>query len=284
MGFFDNLSQEFDKNLDVQTAFGEHIHWGYWEDPRQAIGNLRDFAHAGEQLSRLVLEMAELQSENTVLDAGCGWGGTIALANRLYHNLEFIGINIDGAQIQQAKLKHEPQHGNRLNFIEGDACVLPETLPILDCAWALECIFAFPSRENFFTQVHQKLKPQGKLIVVDFLISEPISRLWQVLEARILSQLITKTYGNKAAFSVQFISLKDYQSLAEKTGYKLIERRNITKNVQPTYAAIAPIIVRSLNDWITVRGLEFFSQLSLITYELLVFEKNQVSKSSPETC
>ncbi len=273
MGFFDNLIQEFEKNLDIQTAFGEHIHWGYWENPRQAVGNLRDFAQASEKLSRLVLEVAELKSGNTVLDAGCGWGGTIALANKLYDNLELIGINIDGAQIQQAKLKHQPQHDNHLHFIEGDACLLPETVPTLDCAWALECIFAFPSRENFLTQVNQKLKPQGKLIVVDFLISEPLSQLWQVLEKRVLSQLITKTYGNKANSTVQFISLKDYQYLAEKTGYLLKERRDITKNVQPTYGAIAPMIIRSLNDWISVRGLDFFSQLNLITYELLVFEK-----------
>ena len=273
MGFFDNLLLEFEKNPDIKTAFGEHIHWGYWQNPQKAAGSLVDFAQAAEQLSHLVLASANLQPGNTALDAGCGWGGTIGLANKIYHNLELIGINIDAEQIQQAQIKHQSLHDNHLSFITGDACSLPENLPNLDCAWALECIFAFPSRQEFFTQVNRKLKPQGQLIVVDFLIAEPVVKLWQFLETKILSPLITNSYGEKATAQVQFIGLKDYQSLAQKTGYILKSRKNITKNVQPTYRAIAPSIIRSFNDWIAVRGLEFFSKINIITYELLIFEK-----------
>ena len=87
MGFFDNLVVEFEKNPGIKTAFGEHIHWGYWQNPQQATGDLIDFAQAAEKLSHLVLELADLQPGNTVLDAGCGWGGTIGLANKIYHNL-----------------------------------------------------------------------------------------------------------------------------------------------------------------------------------------------------
>lgn len=273
MGFFDNLVQEFEKNPQIQTAFGEHIHWGYWQNPQDAVGNWVDFAQAAERLSLLVLEVADLQPGNTVLDAGCGWGGTIGLANKLYHDLELIGINIDAEQIQQAKIKHKSLNGNRLCFLEGDACSLPQTLPTLDCAWALECIFAFPSRQQFFTQVNQKLKYGGKLIVVDFLIAEPILKIWQFIEANFFSKIITQSYGEKATNQVQFIGVKDYQYMANKTGFILTETKNITKNVQPTYRIIAPTIVRSLNDWIAVRGLEFFSKLNLITYELLIFQK-----------
>jgi ubiquinone/menaquinone biosynthesis C-methylase UbiE len=273
MGFFDNLIEEFEKNPEIKTAFGEHIHWGYWQNPQQAVGNLVDFAQAAEQLSRLVLDSANLQSGNTALDAGCGWGGTIGLANKLYQNLELIGINIDAEQIQLARIKHQPLHGNYLTFIEGDACSLPENLPTLDCAWALECIFAFPSREQFFTQVNYHLKPHGQLIVVDFLIAEPIVKIWEFLETKIITKLITNSYGKKAANKVQFISLINYQELAQKTGYLLKERKDITKNVQQTYRVIAPKIVRSVADWIAVRGLEFFSKINLITYEVLIFEK-----------
>lgn len=273
MGFFDNLVLEFEKNPDIKTAFGEHIHWGYWQNPQEATGDLIDFAQAAEQLSHLVLELADLQPGNTILDAGCGWGGTIGLANKIYHNLELIGINIDAEQIKKAQIKQQSLHGNHLRFINGDACSLPENLPTLDCAWALECIFAFPSREIFFTQVHHKLKPQGKLIVIDFLIAQPIVKVWQFLETRILSKLITNSYGEKATSKVEFIGLKDYQVIAQKTGYILKTRKNITKNIQPTYRAIAPWIIRSLNDWIAVRGLDFFSKINLITYEVWIFEK-----------
>lgn len=273
MGFFDNLTVEFEKNPDIKTAFGEHIHWGYWQNPQEAKGDLIDFGKAAEQLSRLVLESADLQPGNRILDAGCGWGGTIGLANKLYHDLELIGINIDADQVQQAQMKHHAINGNKINFIAGDACALPEDLPILDCSWALECIFAFPSREQFFNQVHHKLKAQGKLIIVDFLIAEPIMKVWNLLENKVISKLITDSYGEKATNKVEFISLKDYQNLAQKTGYILKESQDITKNVQPTYPAIAPKIIRSFGDWVAVRGLELFSKMNLITYQLLIFEK-----------
>ncbi|GEM_PF-5968100 len=116
-----------------------------------------------------------------------------------------------------------------------------------------------------------KLKPQAKLIVIDFLIAQPIVKFWQFVETQILSKLITNSYGEKATSKVHFIGIKDYQIIAQKTGYILKNRKNITKNVQPTYHAIAPRIIRSLNDWIAVRGLEFFSLINLIPYELLIF-------------
>lgn len=273
MGFFDNLVVEFEKSPEIKMAFGEHIHWGYWQNPQQATGDIIDFAHAAEQLSHLVLESANLQSGYTVLDAGCGWGGTIGLANKLYHNINLIGVNIDGEQIQLAQTKHQTLNSNNLLFIESDACALPEDLPILDCAWALECIFAFPSRRKFFSDVHSHLKSQGTLIVVDFLIAEPILKVWRFLETKIITKLITNSYGEKATAKVQFIGFKDYQTLAQQTGYVVKSRNDITKNVQPTYGVIAPKIVRSWGDWIAVRGLEFFSKINLITYELLIFEK-----------
>ncbi|MBD2546529.1 SAM-dependent methyltransferase [Planktothricoides raciborskii] len=273
MGFFDNLLIEFEKNPEIKTAFGEHIHWGYWENPEQADGSLFDFAKAAEQLSRQVLALADLKPHTSVLDAGCGWGGTIALANQLYRDLILTGINIDAEQIQQARQNHQAINGNELNFWVGDACALPERLTALDVAWALECIFAFPSREIFFQQLHSKLKERGKLIVVDFLIADKISELWAFWEPKLMTHLILNAYGEKASNRVQFISFKDYQHLAQKTGYQLIQRQDITRNVQPTYPAIAPKIIRSWGDWIAVRGLEIFSQRHWITYEILVFEK-----------
>ncbi len=69
------------------------------------------------------------------------------------------------------------------------------------------------------------------------------------------------------------MSFQYYQNLAPQPGWQPILRRDITRNVQPTYPAIAPYIIRSLGDWIAVRGLEFFSQRAWITDEILVLEK-----------
>ncbi|WP_414530162.1 methyltransferase domain-containing protein [Nodularia chucula] len=139
-------------------------------------------------------------------------------------------------------------------------------------AIALECIFAFPSRKIFFKEVRKNLKPGGKLIVVDFLINDKINNLWQKLETRVLNHLITDTYGSKATQNINFISLRDYQEIAQNTGFQLEKVVNINKNVQPTYPVINKLIVKSFSDWITATGLEYFSLSDLISYEILVFQ------------
>jgi 2-polyprenyl-3-methyl-5-hydroxy-6-metoxy-1,4-benzoquinol methylase len=63
-------------NAALEQAFGRHVHWGYWPEPATADRSLNGFAEATEALSRLVYQSAGVRDGMTVLDAGCGFGGT----------------------------------------------------------------------------------------------------------------------------------------------------------------------------------------------------------------
>lgn len=271
MGYFDTLIEKFDENPELEEAFGKHIHWGYWQNPALATGTLMDFAIAANNLSKLVIHTAEIQDGVSILDAGCGFGGTISLLNETFHNLNISGVNIDNAQVERAKKVITPQNNNSIEFINANACDLPNFNQLFDYAIALECIFAFPSREIFFQQVKRNLKSSGKLIIVDFIINPNIRKFWLWFETQILSRLITDTYGSKATNQVEFIGIKDYENIANKTGFKLEKVIDINKNVQPTYPVINKLIVDNFNDLMTAKGLEIFSQLNLINYQILVF-------------
>lgn len=272
MGYFDTLIDRFTEDKELEQAFGKHIHWGYWENPVTATGTLTDFAIAANNLSKLVIETAQITNGVTLLDAGCGFGGTISLLNDTFNNLKLFGVNIDNAQVERAKELIKSNNNNQIQFINGNACDLPDFTELFDYAIALECIFAFPSREIFFQQVRKNLKSPGKLIVVDFIINPQISQFWSWFEAQILSRLITNTYGSKATNKVEFIGIKDYENIANKTGFKLEKVININKNVQPTYPVINKLIVDNFNDWMTAKGLEIFSKLNLINYQILIFQ------------
>lgn len=271
MGYFDTLIEKFDENPELEEAFGKHIHWGYWENPASATGTLMDFAIAANNLSKLVIKTAEIKDGISLLDAGCGFGGTISLLNETFHNLKLFGVNIDNAQVERAKKVITPENNNNIEFINGNACDLPHFNQLFDYAIALECIFAFPSREIFFQQVKSNLKSSGKLIIVDFIINPNIRKFWLWFETQILSRLITNTYGSKATNQVEFISIKDYEDIANKTGFKLDKVIDINKNVQPTYPVINKLIIDNFNDLMTAKGLEIFSQLNLINYQILIF-------------
>ncbi|WP_017293849.1 SAM-dependent methyltransferase [Geminocystis herdmanii] len=271
MGYFDTLIEKFDENPELEEAFGKHIHWGYWENPANATGTLMDFAIAANNLSKLVIQTAEIQDGVSILDAGCGFGGTISLLNETFHNLNLSGVNIDNAQVERARKVITPQNNNSIEFINANACDLPNFNRLFDYSIALECIFAFPSREIFFQQVKKNLKSSGKLIIVDFIINPNIRKFWLWFETQILSRLITDTYGSKATNQVEFIGIKDYENIGNKTGFKLEKVIDINKNVQPTYPVINKLIVDNFNDFMTAKGLEIFSQLNLINYQILVF-------------
>ncbi|MBF2057207.1 MAG: class I SAM-dependent methyltransferase [Cyanobacterium sp. T60_A2020_053] len=274
MGYFDALIDKFAEDKELEKAFGKHIHWGYWANPSLADGTLNDFAVAANNLSKLVIETAQVKDGQKILDVGCGFGGTISLLNDSYEYLTLKGVNIDGTQVERAKQLIKQKNRNQIEFIEGNASDLPDFNVVFDIAIALECIFAFPSREKFFEGVRKNIDGGGKLIVVDFIINPQISSLWTWFEKEILSRLITGTYGSKATQEVEFISKKSYEEIAKKTGFKLVEVIDINKNVQPTYPVINKLIVNNWQDLLTAKGLEVFSQFNWISYQVLIFEPN----------
>jgi MPBQ/MSBQ methyltransferase len=272
MGYFDALIDKFADNPSLEEAFGKHIHWGYWKNPADATGTLNDFAIAANNLSKLVIKKTGITDGVKILDAGCGFGGTTSLLNQSFSNLSVVGINIDEAQVKRATELIKPINNNQIQFINANACDLPQFDYRFDYAIALECIFAFPSRDVFFQQVKENLSDSGKLIIVDFIINPYINKFWGWFEKEILSRFITDTYGSKATSEVNFISLQDYKNIANKVGLKLVEVIDINKNVQPTYPVINQLIINNFNDLLTARGLEYFSLFNLISYQILIFE------------
>ncbi|MEM9006568.1 MAG: methyltransferase, partial [Cyanobacteria bacterium P01_F01_bin.86] len=92
------------------------VHWGYWPQPNQADGSVKDFALAAERLCRRVCKAANIQEGDRVLDVGCGFGGTIASLNEHFQQLHLTGLNIDPRQIERANQQVLPLANNVIVF------------------------------------------------------------------------------------------------------------------------------------------------------------------------
>ena len=118
--YFDYLFASLkENNLLVEKSFGRHVHWGYWEQPQQATGTGDDFAAAAEQLTEQLCIAANIQNGQKILDAGCGFGGTIAHLNENYSEMELSGLNLDDRQLVRAKQQVEAQGLTKSTFIRG---------------------------------------------------------------------------------------------------------------------------------------------------------------------
>ncbi len=259
MGYFDTLIEKFAEDPELEKAFGQHIHWGYWENPSESKGTLLDFGVAANNLSEKVIQLGGINNGASILDAGCGFGGTISMLNNDFSQLNLVGVNIDEAQVIRARETIKPKNDNRIELICANACNLPKFQQLFDYVIALECIFSFPSRETFFQEVRKNLKTGGKLIIVDFIINDKIYYFWQKFEKQVLNRLITDTYGSKATNKIKFLGLEEYENIGKNTDFKLEKVVDLNKNVQPTYSVINRLIINSFNDLITAKWLEYFS-------------------------
>lgn len=254
-------------NEAVEKSFGRHVHWGYWEQPRLAALTISDFEQAAENLSAQVCRAAAIQNGLKVLDAGCGFGGTVAYLNEHYSDMELVGLNIDERQLRRARETIMSRSGNRVDFQQGNACQLPFPDQTFDVVLAVECIFHFSDRKQFFNEAHRVLKPGGYLALSDFV---PTPLLQPVAKLKL------PAWGFYGKCNIDH-SAKDYQQLAEQTLFTTVIERDITANTLPTYTYLRRLAVRQrIGDkaaMLETLSIELLSRLRLLNYYIFGLQK-----------
>jgi tocopherol O-methyltransferase len=208
---YDNISWLY------KFFWGSHIHHGYWEkdeSPQEAQENL---------IKKLVKE-AGLKGKETVLDVGCGLGGS---SRWLARNLECLvtGITLSPKQIKIAtELTKKENLNSQVQFQLMDAHHLSFPAESYDVVWVVECSEHLLDKNKFIQEVSRILRPGGKLALCGWMDSSE-SREQKNLVKEICERMILPSIGR----------MEDYSGWMKEAGLEVIMTQDLTSQVSRTW-------------------------------------------------
>ncbi len=211
-----NSYDEWTNDGILEFYWGEHIHLGHYGSPSQRKDFLvakSDFVHEMVKWGGL----DKLPPETTVLDVGCGIGGSSRILAKDY-GFEVTGVTISPKQVQRAR-ELTPE-GINAKFKVDDALALSFPDASFDVVWSIEAGPHMPDKAKYAREMMRVLKPGGILVVADWNQRDERQKPLNFWEKPVMRQLLDQ-WSHPA-----FASIEGFSELLAETG--LVEGKVIT--------------------------------------------------------
>lgn len=155
----------------LEYYWGEHIHLGYYNKEEMEKGyKKKNFIQAKYDFVDEMMKLGGITPEDdaasTVLDVGCGVGGTSRyLAKKLGPNADVTGITLSPNQVKRATELAVEQGVKNAKFTVMNALEMEYPDNSFDVVWACESGEHMPDKEAYINEMMRVLKPGGKFVM-----------------------------------------------------------------------------------------------------------------------
>jgi SAM-dependent methyltransferase len=134
-------------------------------------GSTAAFAGVGNPLS-----IDEIPVGATVLDIGCGSGMDLLLAaTRVGPDGRVIGVDMTPAMLEQSRASARTLQLDNVELRQGDAEALPVDDASIDVVISNGVLNLTTDKIKAFSEIHRVLKPNGRLMLADIVVTEELS-------------------------------------------------------------------------------------------------------------
>ena len=224
------------------------MHYGFWEK------DTRNLFAAQQNQNEYVNKKLNFQPGESILDAGCGVGGTMVYLASNY-NLPIIGINISSEQIKKADkyskkynvdglIKFSKQNFQDTNFPNDS----------FDKIYTIESGGCYANPVNSFVkEIFRILKPGGQILVVDGFMAKPRKDL----DSKNLRRLkkLSDVWGLPETNTYKY-----WLSEIRTGGFENVIWEDLTSKIKKTSRIMFVLAVVAGPIWLLLYYLRFFNK------------------------
>jgi len=214
MAIVAQIRDHYDSLAFMYRAFwGDHLHHGLFNDSESP-------ADAQLKMLDYCIQSLDLKGNEKVLDAGCGYGGTLLyLAQNL--GCGGVGITLSPKQAQIAREKARAAGFSQLlEFVVADADSYTFPCCSFDLVWAMESSEHFADKARFLKNARSALRADGRLLLAAWTGDMANQRVLEVARAFLCPELWTAN---------------QYIAATEAAGFRVIHCRDLTEKVVHTW-------------------------------------------------
>jgi len=197
----------------LEYYWGEHIHLGWYGESERSgpFYGGKNFIEAKYDFIDRMLGFSQTDAPQTVLDVGCGIGGTSRYIAKKFPEAQVTGITISPEQQRRATQLASERGVNNAKFELCDALDMKYPDNSFDLVWACESGEHMPDKEKYVQEMTRVLKPGGRIVVATWCQRETPPE-FNPKERKTLDYL----YGEWT--HPYFISIEEYGRIMERTG------------------------------------------------------------------